>query len=101
MGEHGWAHDVQWEQCDIRIGAANLLPTVAWGLPHHKAVPLASNSQYISIYIFYIKNLFIYYKYYEYLFVCFSLEYLESHTDFCSCSLMKCNVKVWERRNSI
>lgn len=57
MGEHGWAYDVQWEQCDIRIGTTSLPPAVAWELPHHKAVPLASNSQYISIYIFLYKKL--------------------------------------------
>lgn len=57
MGERGWACDVQWEQCNIRVGTATLPPCVAWELPHHQAVPLASNSQYINIYIFICKKL--------------------------------------------
>lgn len=81
MGEHGCASD---EQCDIRIGTATLHPSVAWELPHHQAVPLASNSQYINIYIqktyfsiFNIMSICLYILFYS----C-SLEYFKSPTDF-------------------
>lgn len=61
MGEHGWARDKQWEQCHIRIGTATLPPSVAWELPHHQAVALASNSHGLSLYIYiYIYTTYLY-----------------------------------------
>lgn len=52
MGERGWAHGEQWEQCHIRIGTVTLPPSVAWELPDCQGVPLASNSHGLSLYIY-------------------------------------------------